>query len=122
MTDRTNRRRIAGRYQDQEPSRFLDEIPPECVETTNSPELFVDSRGDGVRRFFGRPRPTGPFADEVSQVENEVGRGRRVRHPVLGDGVVLEQEGEGEMSKLTVYFDRVGKRKLIAKYAGLEYL
>ena len=45
-----------------------------------------------------------------------------MRHPVLGDGVVIAQEGEGESSKLTVYFDRVGKRKLIVKYAGLEYL
>ncbi|MDH3745291.1 MAG: UvrD-helicase domain-containing protein [Acidobacteriota bacterium] len=118
------RRRIAGRYQDQEPSRFLDEIPPECVETTNSPELFADSRGAGVRSFFGRPRPAGPFAVEPSQAEGdgEVGRGRRVRHPVLGDGVVVATEGEGEASKLTVYFDRVGKRKLIVKYAGLEYL
>ena len=31
-------------------------------------------------------------------------------------------EGSGEDAKLTVFFDRVGKRKLIAKYAGLEYL
>ncbi len=49
-------------------------------------------------------------------------RGRRVRHATLGDGVVLATEGSGEDSKLTIYFDQVGKRKLVAKYASLEYL
>ena len=36
--------------------------------------------------------------------------------------MVVGLEGEGDNGKLTVYFDRVGKRKLIAKYAGLEIL
>ncbi len=116
------RRRIAGRYQDQEPSQFLDEIPADGLEITNSPELFADSRSAGVRSFFGRSRSAAPFADGAGDSKTGAGRGRRVRHPVLGDGVVVATEGEGENSKLTVYFDRVGKRKLIAKYAGLEYL
>ena len=42
------------------------------------------------------------------------------RHPTLGLGVVLDSEGEGDGQKLTVFFDRSGKRKLVAKYANLE--
>jgi DNA helicase-2/ATP-dependent DNA helicase PcrA len=49
-------------------------------------------------------------------------RGSRVRHPTLGHGVVLELEGQGEDAKITVFFDRTGKRKLIARYANLEML
>jgi DNA helicase-2/ATP-dependent DNA helicase PcrA len=49
-------------------------------------------------------------------------RGSRVRHPTLGHGVVLELEGQGEDAKITVFFDRAGKRKLIARYANLEML
>ena len=49
-------------------------------------------------------------------------KGVGVRHPKLGKGAILEVSGEGELAKLTVYFDRAGKRKLIAKYAGLEAL
>lgn len=121
------RRRIAGRYQDQDPSRFLQEIPADCITESRSPELFADSRAGGVYSFFGRPGAppssgSGPSSRAPRKARPSAGRGRRVRHPVLGDGVVLEQEGEGDMSKLTVYFDRVGKRKLVAKYAGLEYL
>ena len=115
------RRRIAGRYQDREPSAFLEELPEETLEVSESPQLFSDHRTQGVYRFFGygdgAPKPqdtpdSGPGAI----------RGRRVRHATLGDGVVLATEGTGDERKLTVYFDRVGKRKLIARYAALEYL
>jgi len=47
-------------------------------------------------------------------------RGSRVRHPTLGSGVVLEIDGEGEDAKLTVFFDRAGKKRLVARYASLE--
>ena len=115
------RRRIAGRYQDQDPSRFLEEIPEDSLIITDSPELFADVQTQGVYSFLGRSRRSAR-SQETVQGEGGLHRGRRVRHPVLGDGVVLEQEGDGDASKLTVYFDRVGKRKLILKYAGLEYL
>ena len=51
-----------------------------------------------------------------------VKRGSRVRHPTLGQGVVLELEGQGDDAKVTVFFERAGKRKLVARYANLEML
>ena len=51
-----------------------------------------------------------------------VKRGSRVRHPTLGQGVVLEMDGTGEDAKITVFFDKAGKRKLVAKFANLEML
>ena len=51
-----------------------------------------------------------------------VKRGSRVRHPTLGQGVVLEMDGQGEDAKITVFFDKAGKRKLVAKFANLEML
>ncbi|HEU4522840.1 MAG TPA: UvrD-helicase domain-containing protein [Thermoanaerobaculia bacterium] len=46
-------------------------------------------------------------------------RGQRVRHEMFGDGTILTMEGSGPDAKLTVYFDRVGSKKFIAKYAKL---
>jgi DNA helicase-2/ATP-dependent DNA helicase PcrA len=46
-------------------------------------------------------------------------RGQRVRHEQFGDGVILTMEGSGPDAKLTVYFDRAGSKKFIAKYAKL---
>ncbi len=38
----------------------------------------------------------------------------------LGAGVVMEIEGEGDDAKLTIFFERAGKKRLIARYAALE--
>ena len=50
---------------------------------------------------------------------NELKRGARVRHEQFGDGTILTMEGSGPEAKLTVYFDRAGSKKFIAKYAKL---
>jgi DNA helicase-2/ATP-dependent DNA helicase PcrA len=120
------RRRIAGRYQDQQESPFLEELPMELVEVTQSPSLFVSDRTRGVYSFFERDRevedlpvwrePSAPGAHATQRFK----RGARVRHAHLGEGTVMDTEGDGEMMKITVYFERAGKRKLVAKYAGLE--
>ncbi len=49
------RRRIAGQYQDQDPSRFLAEIPERFLEIEESPELFARERW-GRQRYGGRGR------------------------------------------------------------------
>ena len=116
------RRRVAGRYQDQIESQFVAEIPAEFVEITESPELFRSPRTSGVYSFFGKKSDDGLEGVTASGEFGElsVQRGARVRHPSLGEGVVLGLDGEGESAKLTVFFDHAGKRKLIAKYANLE--
>jgi DNA helicase-2/ATP-dependent DNA helicase PcrA len=114
------RRRIAGRYQDREPSSFLAEIPEDCLQMTESPRLFDDERTRGVYRFFGHQSTADKTRSHAQR--QDLYRGRRVRHATLGDGVVLATEGSGDDSKLTIYFDEVGKRKLVVKYAALEYL
>ena len=130
-----SRRRVAGRYQDQEPSFFLDEIPDNLLRVSDGGRSRYDWRAEPVHDFFrtdpkartspkpvtARPRrssaspSTGP-----SRPVAAVAQGMGVKHPKLGKGVVLEIDGEGENAKLTVFFDRAGKRRLIAKYAGLE--
>ncbi|HRY42856.1 MAG TPA: 3'-5' exonuclease [Thermoanaerobaculia bacterium] len=46
-------------------------------------------------------------------------RGGRVRHPEYGVGVVLLVEGSGDGEKLTVYFDRAGRKKFVARFSNL---
>jgi DNA helicase-2/ATP-dependent DNA helicase PcrA len=108
------RRRVAGRFQDQQPSPFLDEIPAHLLRGEESPSLFEGERTRGVASFFGRT------VEAEVEDERPITKGKRVRHPQLGEGVVLAVEGQGEMAKLTVFFERAGKRKLVAKYANLE--
>jgi DNA helicase-2/ATP-dependent DNA helicase PcrA len=144
------RRLIAGRYQDQDPSPFLAELPRHLLDARESAELLDRTRVEPVLSFFERSSPALgrpereraiPFDDPTKvparslrrrgqaraveperQVRVRLERGISVRHPMLGTGVILEVEGEGGDAKLTVFFERAGKRRLIAKFAGLEPL
>jgi DNA helicase-2/ATP-dependent DNA helicase PcrA len=62
------------------------------------------------------PKVTGPKWKESA----EIAKGMRVRHAQYGVGVVLLTEGTGDQKKLTVWFERAGRKKLIAKYAQLS--
>jgi DNA helicase-2/ATP-dependent DNA helicase PcrA len=126
----SRRRRRGGLYQDQRESRFLGEIPVGLLDVETSPEL-VDRHAStsAVHAFFGRPSPAGSAAASrrgVPRVFDDAGpelaikRGNRVRHAVLGEGRVLQIEGSGEDARLVVFFDGVGRRKLLVKYAQLE--
>lgn len=118
------RRRIAGYYQDQLESPFLGEIPAELLKTRQSPSLFADPRTRAVSAYFGRGDQSAEGARRertTAAAETGVlGKGARVRHAVLGEGTVLELEGSGDQAKIVVFFDREGRRKLIARYANLE--
>ncbi|HYB53209.1 MAG TPA: 3'-5' exonuclease, partial [Thermoanaerobaculia bacterium] len=105
------RRLVYGKVQMRSPSRFLDEIPAEILEAKTE------------RRAVQSSRRTTVFDHDVDLEPEDsggsLGRGKRVRHPRYGYGVILAQEGSGEETRLTVYFDRAGKKKFIARYADL---
>ena len=125
------RRRVFGEYQSTEPSRFFDEIPAELVtiiEPTYGPALFGTStggrRGQWRRRSQRTPSlDSPPFAyDEADEDQSAAGisRGARVRHPTFGTGTVVNVETLIGDVKLTVRFNLVGEKKLLARYAKLE--
>jgi DNA helicase-2/ATP-dependent DNA helicase PcrA len=100
-----DRRLVYGRIESRRPSRFVEEIPRTAVE----------------EQFFGRPAPTifSSRAPVEDSDDRPLRRGRRVRHPRYGVGIILTEEGSGEETRLTVYFDRAGKKKFVARYADL---
>jgi DNA helicase-2/ATP-dependent DNA helicase PcrA len=46
-------------------------------------------------------------------------RGTRVRHDKFGEGVILQIEGQGDKEKLTIFFDKAGRKTLMSKFAKL---
>jgi len=98
------RRLVYGKVQYRTPSRFLEEIPSEALEQLAAPRAV---------------RPTIFEAEPEEAPSHPLTRGRRVRHPRYGFGVILAQEGSGDDTRLTVYFDRAGKKKFVARYADL---
>jgi DNA helicase II / ATP-dependent DNA helicase PcrA len=128
------RRRVFGDYQSTEPSRFLDEIPAELVERivpTFAP-AYQSSFSHGHYEFrtnpYSRKGKGARFkeAEETYKYENEdqsapaMRLGMRVRHAQFGVGTVVGVEEHNDDMKITVRFNLVGVKKLLAKYAKLE--
>jgi DNA helicase-2/ATP-dependent DNA helicase PcrA len=120
------RRLVYGKVLARTPSRFLDELPSAELETREAEEPLrptIFSRGPSPDRFREpAPRSMPPSRARVHSGLPSTGpltKGRRVRHPRYGDGVVLSQEGSGEQMRVTVFFDRAGRKKFVAKYADL---
>jgi len=91
-------------------SRFLAEIPADCVVVEQDDMWSSASRPRTIRRPQTQARTGGP---------NPVGV--RVIHPQFGEGVVVACEGMGERAKLTVHFRRAGVKKILAAFAELSH-
>jgi DNA helicase-2/ATP-dependent DNA helicase PcrA len=73
--------------------------------------------------FAAESEPEPEFANEVRVVPDEtdgVALGMRVRHGKFGVGTIRKIEGEGDEQKVIVWFNSVGPKKLMVRFAGLE--
>ncbi|MDP9361520.1 MAG: hypothetical protein M3P29_08715, partial [Acidobacteriota bacterium] len=89
-----------------------------------APQPRKNDSVNGVLSFFKEsPVQLDPAALRPATPQNtptaDLKRGQRVRHEQFGDGTILTMEGSGPDAKLTVYFDRIGSKKFIARYAKL---
>jgi DNA helicase-2/ATP-dependent DNA helicase PcrA len=144
------RRRIFGQEQYNVPSRFIADIPREFVELEGEfqPDLSFGGKGYGEREWTPAPmgrRDEYAQADRIEtthnlsavfdgndepEVDNEVRVvpddeadvfiGMRVRHSRFGVGTVRKIEGKGDGQKVIVWFNSVGPKKLLVRFAGLE--
>jgi DNA helicase-2/ATP-dependent DNA helicase PcrA len=99
-------RRLYGSDNFNAPSRFLREIPPECLQEVRL--------GAQITRpvLFGAPDETEP--------QQGISLGGRVFHQVFGEGTVLNVEGHGDNARVQVNFDNEGSKWLVLQYAGLQ--
>jgi DNA helicase-2/ATP-dependent DNA helicase PcrA len=133
------RRRVFGEYQSTEPSRFLDEIPAELVERIAPTYATPYPGGYNHGHYEFRTNPYGrkggaarggstksrePEPSYAYESEDQSGAGlrpgQRVRHAQFGVGNVISVEEHNDDIKVTVRFNTVGVKKLLAKYARLE--
>ncbi|VAW36504.1 ATP-dependent DNA helicase UvrD/PcrA [hydrothermal vent metagenome] len=132
-------RTIFGERRYQVASRFIEEIDPKyLVRHSNAPkrasygglltEESVSIPQGGGRKNRGGDEPyytldesqLNPLTEPTFDREDPWRIGMRVRHPSFGIGVIKAREGTGESTKLTVNFQKAGRKKLVAQYAALE--
>lgn len=95
-------RQLYGKNTHNRPSRFLQEIPAELVE------------GIRMKTKVSLPKATETLSEPDSVTGLHVGQ--TVTHRQFGDGVVLQQEGQGNRARLQIKFAKVGVKWLIASY------
>lgn len=111
-------RRIHGNEMYHRASRFVKEIPAECLE-----EVRLKT---SIRRPFEPSMSSShsaSFIDSKAALQNESGLlkiGQEVVHPSFGEGTILNFEGSGEHARVQVRFAKAGTKWLVAAYAKLE--
>lgn len=122
----------------QNPSRFIEEIGTDNVETIlkrrrepgNGEDVCAGvAAGWGIRTPRGKKKEASTFyADATPDYENEsddipeLRTGATVVHEIFGKGRVLSVSGKGEASKAVVDFPTIGRKNLLLKYARLKLL
>jgi len=107
----TEQRFLYGQELMQRPSRFLGELPVECIEE--------------VRARSNRITPGLRTVSNAGGIElNEAGlkTGQQVMHQKFGPGTVIDTEGAGKNARVQVNFKHAGSKWLVLAYAKLEVL
>ncbi|WP_111979038.1 DNA helicase II [Algibacillus agarilyticus] len=104
-------RRIYGKDNYHSPSRFLRELPPECLDEIRMQAKVTKPMNNDNR--FSSVKVDAAF-DQAGLYLNQ-----RVEHSKFGEGTVLNYEGSGAQSRVQVAFDDEGTKWLVAAYAKL---
>jgi DNA helicase-2/ATP-dependent DNA helicase PcrA len=104
-------RRLYGQEQYNRPSRFIREIPADCLEEIR---LTTNVSKPAQMNRFGSAASHSAFENTGFKL------GQRVLHDKFGEGTVLNYEGTGPQSRIQVNFDELGSKWLVTAYARLE--
>ncbi len=103
-------RRLYGQDKYHTASRFIREMPSDCVEEVR----LKSTISRPVHNRFSQVASHASFAETGFQL------GERVVHRKFGEGIVLNYEGSGEHGRVQVNFDEFGSKWLVLAYAKLE--
>ncbi|EKD41346.1 MAG: DNA-dependent ATPase I and helicase II [uncultured bacterium] len=112
-------RSMFGSSQYNLPSRFLDEIPKECIEAAG---VKVVSHASENAFQKGSDHLSQKHIEEQlnREISSPYKRGSKVKHPVFGVGTIKACEGSKGDEKLTIAFSNGQLKKILAKYANLN--
>jgi len=104
-------RRLHGNETFNSVSRFIKEIPNDCInEIRLKTEIQRPLNYTNLRETHL----------ETDDDENGFYLGQRVQHKMFGEGVVIHFEGQGNSARIQVNFDDEGSKWLVIQYANLE--
>ena len=124
-----SKRTLFGYTSYNKPSRFLKEIPKELtkknVEKVENSNLILKSNFDSKKSGFNF-RTAEAFLNNIkarntSDVDlTKYKVGQTIFHKKFGEGVIVALEPENDDIKVDIEFNKVGHKRLMAKFANLE--
>ncbi|MBS1037175.1 ATP-dependent helicase [Gluconobacter cerinus] len=119
-------RRIYANWQASMPSRFIEEIPSEYVQTSGqslesrrqaaaAPSMFASGPFTSTRRSSGGPQTPRPRVTDV-QPQANVPLGATVFHQKFGEGTVIAVDG----SRLEINFENGGMKRVMANFVEIR--
>ena len=115
-------------YVGSQRSRFLDEIPEDCIETAKvkKPGRGLENTAKSQSPFsLGQNKVEAPSfvpvtAKKAQHKPDAFSPGTTVTHPKFGKGKVVSTNGDGEEKIAVVRFDSVGEKKMFVAFAPLK--
>ncbi|HCQ00415.1 MAG TPA: hypothetical protein DIT99_06835 [Candidatus Latescibacteria bacterium] len=108
-------------------SRFVDEVPEEYIDQESTVRRLPTSwSGSETPQQEPCASPFGSAPESSQMVQTPKGkvrisRGQRVKHPIWGEGRILQVGGSGDNMRATIQFSSATK-KVMLKYAALEMI
>tara|TARA_B100000700_G_C15044470_1_gene857168 strand:+ start:1525 stop:3771 length:2247 start_codon:yes stop_codon:yes gene_type:complete len=120
-----------GQYVDCEASRFLSELDQKHI--TKKDFIKNQKKDRNPYKLFTKNKMnkklTGNKLKKISDFSNvnednliKLKNGQLVKHKKFGTGKVINLEGEGSNKKATVFFNGIGNKQLLLKFAKLEII
>ena len=128
-----------GQYNESDPSRFINEIDEKYIEKHEAPSINRDFRphkifaktkkekaSTSVNKIYqGRKLTNINRSKNINITESDLSKisnGMTVKHSRFGEGKVISISGEGSNKKATVFFNGIGQKQLLLKFAKLEII
>ena len=109
-----------GYAESVEPSRFLNDIPSEYLDIPQATRTSVRTTTSVASRPERWDVAKKPPKVAQKATEARFRPGLRVKHPSLGDGIVLKNEVQDGDEIVDVFFAGIGLKRLMASLANLE--
>ena len=134
---RAERRSSYGSYEEAIPSRFLNDLPDGLVQqqgmnSSYRRSSFGSQRDERKERYSRWETPSPAPAPRPGQqtygysarpqTERKYSPAMRVRHPIWGEGMIIESRLQDGDETVDVIFQSVGFKRLVASLANLEII
>ena len=121
-------RRVNGNENYNRPSRFIYEMPQECMQEIrlSNKRSYASKYGNSYNNQNRETHNSNSYSNtRISNTEQTNAKwrlGQRVTHKVFGEGLVLNYEEAGEDSRVQIHFKDHGNKWLLTSIAPLESL